>query len=318
MGQNNKSTNSHKSIDYKQILKYVVVFVSGMIFMVLLMYACGNISGNSGKHPDNSGKTESIEKTEAARETENEQSPFAAQSESSESPENNNRATSGNATSGNASAEDETEETYKIMDRKVYLTFDDGPSENTGYVLDLLKKYNIKATFFVIGREDDESAAYYRRIIEEGHTLAMHSYTHNYNTVYADIDAFKNDVDRISALLTEKTGVTPVFYRFPGGSSNTVSNVDIEECKEYLLEKGISYFDWNVSSGDGSNATSAQSIIDNVINGVKDRSNSVVLMHDSISKNNTMEALESLIIKLNRMEVEFLPITEDTKPVRHR
>ena len=318
MGQNNKSTNSHKDMDYKQILKYLLVFVCGMVFMVLIMYACGNISRNPEKYPDDLSNTESTEKTEAVKETETAQPPSDTQPENSERPENNGRATSGNATSGNASTEDETEETYKIMDRKVYLTFDDGPSENTGYVLDLLKKYNIKATFFVIGREDDESAAYYRRIIEEGHTLAMHSYTHNYNTVYADIDAFKNDVDRISALLTEKTGVTPVFYRFPGGSSNTVSNVDIEECKQYLLEKGISYFDWNVSSGDGSNATSAQSIIDNVINGVKDRSNSVVLMHDSISKNNTMEALESLIIKLNRMEVEFLPITEETKPVRHR
>lgn len=211
----------------------------------------------------------------------------------------------------------ETEDSEPV--KQVYLTFDDGPSPNTGLVLDILAEYGIKATFFVVGYEDEESAEYYKRIVEEGHTLAMHSYTHNYGIIYENIDAFRQDVTRLSDLLTDITGVKPVIYRFPGGSSNTVAAMDINECKAYLEQEGIVYFDWNVSSGDGNaNKTPVESIVSNVVDGVSERQRSVVLMHDSAAKSNTVEALCTIIEKLQEMNVVFLPITETTKPVQHK
>ncbi|MBO4461285.1 MAG: polysaccharide deacetylase family protein, partial [Lachnospiraceae bacterium] len=104
--------------------------------------------------------------------------------------------------------------------KKVYLTFDDGPSHNTELILDILKEYNVKATFFVIGRNDEYSKSLYKRIVDEGHTIALHSYTHRYSSIYASLDAYKEDLQKISDLVYDATGVRSKFIRFPGGSSN--------------------------------------------------------------------------------------------------
>lgn len=226
------------------------------------------------------------------------------------------------ATSGNAAPNDvqdvESKEATEWWQRYVYLTFDDGPSENTDYVLEVLRKHNIKATFFVVGHDSELSAERCRQIVEEGHTLAMHSYTHDYNLIYSDIEAFKADFYRISDLLTQETGIRPVVYRFPGGSSNSAAQEGLTEYKNFLEEQGVVYFDWNVSSGDGRNGITAEEIVNNVISTVSGRTNSVVLMHDSAYKTSTMEALETVIQELEAMEVEFLPITAETTPVQHR
>ena len=125
---------------------------------------------------------------------------------------------------------------------KVYLTFDDGPSSNTAQILDILKKHDLKATFFVVGREGEEEKALYRRIVEEGHTLAMHSYSHRYNALYQSREAFEQDFAQIQNYLYEITGQECLFYRFPGGSSNHVSNTDMTEFIRYLNSQGITYF----------------------------------------------------------------------------
>ena len=117
---------------------------------------------------------------------------------------------------------------------KVYLTFDDGPSSNTVQILDILKENDVKATFFVIGREDEASKALYQRIVDEGHTLAMHSFTHKYSTLYSSIEAFEEDFSRIQNYLYEVTGKESLFYRFPGGSSNHVSNENMKEFISFL------------------------------------------------------------------------------------
>lgn len=112
---------------------------------------------------------------------------------------------------------------------KVYLTFDDGPSENTDAILDILAEYNVKATFFAIGQEGEENMTMYQRIVSEGHTLGMHSYSHSYSTVYKSLDDFKSDFYKIQNYIEGVTGVKPVYYRFPGGSNNLVSEVDVKE-----------------------------------------------------------------------------------------
>lgn len=202
--------------------------------------------------------------------------------------------------------------------QQVYLTFDDGPSENTVKILDILKEKNIKATFFVIGKEDEESKALYQRIIAEGHTLGMHSFSHKYSVIYDSLDAFKEDVSHLRSYLAEITGVEPDIMRFPGGSSNQVSNTDMAEFIQYLNEEGITYYDWNVASGDAtSQAYTAEELVQNVITDVARYDTSIVLMHDAAAKGTTVDALVPMIEQLQTMGVQLLPIDENTKLIQH-
>lgn len=202
--------------------------------------------------------------------------------------------------------------------QKVYLTFDDGPSENTAKILDILKEKNVKATFFVIGKEDEESKALYQRIVAEGHTLGMHSFSHKYSVIYDSLEAFEEDVNQLRSYLAEITGVEPDIMRFPGGSSNQVSNTDMTEFIRYLKEEGITYYDWNVASGDAtSQAYTADELVQNVITDVEKYDTSIVLMHDAATKGTTVDALGPMIDQLQAMGVELLPIDENTKPIQH-
>ncbi|MCR5544897.1 MAG: polysaccharide deacetylase family protein [Lachnospiraceae bacterium] len=201
---------------------------------------------------------------------------------------------------------------------KVYLTFDDGPSENSNAILDILDDYNVKATFFVVGREDEDSLAVYKRIVDEGHTIAMHSYSHSYSNLYSSLDAFKSDLERIQNLIYDATGVDCDLYRFPGGSSNQVSNADMTEYIKYLNDENIRYLDWNVASGDATSvAYSADDLVENVMTDVVKYKTSVVLMHDADNKDATVEALPKLIEQLQGIGAVILPVSEDTEMIQH-
>lgn len=214
----------------------------------------------------------------------------------------------------------EPEEDYSMYDKRIYLTFDDGPSRNTDKILDILKEYDVKATFFVVGKTDEESVRAYQRIVAEGHTLAMHSYSHKYSEIYASKESFEQDIRQLQEYLYQITGVWPRFYRFPGGSSNTVSKVDMQELIEYLNESGITYFDWNIASGDAiSGQLGKDTIVNNCIGGIKAKQECMILMHDASDKNSTVEALSLLIEQVRSSEnAVFLPITDETTTVQHR
>ena len=215
----------------------------------------------------------------------------------------------------------ETEEGTEMVEdvrKRVYLTFDDGPSTGTEEILEILRKYDVKATFFVVGKEDSYSMEMYKKIVEEGHTLGMHSYSHQYSTIYQSVEHFAKDIERLETLLKRATGEEVKLFRFPGGSSNLVSNIGMQEFVKYLNDEGITYFDWNVSSGDAtSKSLEAETLVRNVIQDVGIYKNSVVLMHDAIDKPNTVEALPMLLEELQKMDVDILPITEDVKPIQH-
>ena len=201
---------------------------------------------------------------------------------------------------------------------KVYLTFDDGPSENTAKILDILDDYGVKATFFVIGHTDEESQALYKRIVDEGHTIGMHSYSHNYSSLYSSLDSFSADFDKIQNLIYDVTGVDSIYYRFPGGSSNLVSNTNMAVFIKYLDDQGITYMDWNVSSGDAtSQAYTPDELVENVMSDVVKYKTSVVLLHDSDTKENTVEALPKMIEELQAKGAVILPISEDTTLIQH-
>ncbi|MSS64618.1 polysaccharide deacetylase family protein [Velocimicrobium porci] len=212
--------------------------------------------------------------------------------------------------------EEELDKTIK--EKKVYLTFDDGPGQYTDELLDVLAEYDIKATFFVIGKSDEHSIKMYKRIVKEGHTLAMHSYTHKYDKIYESVKMFDEDFNKLSDLLYEATGERPKYYRFPGGSSNTVSNLPMTNFISYLNKKGITYFDWNVINGDATGKKlSSEQMINSVMSGIRQHDTSIVLMHDMVSKNTTVKSLPALIEKLQKEDYVILPITKYTKAIQH-
>ena len=196
--------------------------------------------------------------------------------------------------------------------RKVYLTFDDGPSSNTGEILDILAEY-------VVGKEEEKYQPLYKRIVEEGHTLAMHSYSHKYNEIYQSKESYVEDLTKLQEFLYDTTGVWCRYCRFPGGSSNTVSQVDMHELIAYLEEQDMSYYDWNVSSGDASSAyINPEAIVRNSTARLQEFHEAIILMHDASDKNSTVEALPKLIEQIQAMEdTKILPITDDTEAIHH-
>ena len=202
---------------------------------------------------------------------------------------------------------------------KVYLTFDDGPSIYTNDILDILDSYNVKATFFVVGKEETNAEEALQRIVDEGHTLGMHSYSHKYKELYESMDSFTQDFARIRDYIYQATGVESVCYRFPGGSSNTVSEIDMHDFIDYLDSQGVEYYDWNVSSGDGgSMKLSTDTLLENCTKDIDTRDTSIILLHDSAEKPTTVEALPDIIENiLARPDTVILPITENTRPIHH-
>lgn len=214
---------------------------------------------------------------------------------------------------------DSASETEKPAGRKVYLTFDDGPSRYTEEILDILDQYDVKATFFVVGKESDWAREALQEIVDRGHTLGMHSYSHKYAEIYESVESFSEDLDKIQNYVYDATGITSTVYRFPGGSSNTISKVDMNVFADYLDTREIRFFDWNVSSGDAvKGGVSVEQLTKNVMGDVVRHKNVIVLMHDAANKRTTVEALPIIIENILALEdTEILPITDETEPVQH-
>lgn len=204
-----------------------------------------------------------------------------------------------------------------VYEKIAYLTFDDGPSENTVNILDILDRYKVKATFFVNGKEGAVNEERYKEIAKRGHSIGLHSYTHNFEQVYESVESFSQDTERIHAYIQNITGVDTCLYRFPGGSSTT-RTANILEYIDYIGSIGYKYFDWNVSSGDAAAVSlTAENIVENVMNGVTGHNRVIILMHDSAARDTTVEALPTIIEKLLNEGYEILPIVETTTPVHH-
>lgn len=166
-----------------------------------------------------------------------------------------------------------------IGDKVIYLTFDDGPSVYTKELLNILKEYNVKATFFVTGNGNRE---YIKKAYNEGHSIGIHTYSHVYKNVYASEEAYFNDLEKVQKIIKEQTGEESRLVRFPGGSSNTVSRFNkgiMTRLSKELERRGYKYFDWNVSSSDTVKSNS-DDIANTVIRRLK-KGNNVVLQHDT-------------------------------------
>lgn len=202
--------------------------------------------------------------------------------------------------------------------RKVYLTFDDGPSPNTEDILDCLNKYGVKATFFVVRRDGRNYEKLYQRIVDEGHSLGMHSTSHVYSEIYSDVDSFMADTLNLRDFLYMVSGTESDIYRFPGGSSNRAGAADMNDLADALYSEGILYFDWNISSQDATaGGLSKDAIVRNVINRIEDSGDeAIILFHDLSSKVTTVEALPEIIEYIQSLDnTVILPITRDTNPI---
>lgn len=202
--------------------------------------------------------------------------------------------------------------------KTVYLTFDDGPSQNTPKVLDILDKYEAKATFFVIGVNTDY-LHYIKEAYDKGHTIGLHTFTHDYASLYASDEAYLNDLAKIGETVKEQIGYIPAFVRFPGGASNTVSASYcagiVSRMAEKLHELGYQYYDWNVSSGDGSGGLTADQII---AHSQTEQFNKVmILFHDSATKDSTVEALPKIIEYYKERGYVFRAIDRSSIAIQH-
>ena len=216
------------------------------------------------------------------------------------------------------SAEEEVPEEDEKKIRKVYLTFDDGPSIYTKGILDVLKRYNVRATFFVTGM-NPQYGEYLQEILDDGHSLGIHTYSHVYSDIYSSLEAFQEDFNKMRDYIYQNTGEDIKLYRFPGGSgNNVVSEETRKQIMEWLEEEEILYFDWNVYSGDAENQLlSAEKIAENCIKGVKDCNTAIVLLHDSGSKKSTIEALPLIIEGINQLDdTVLLPMDEETVTIQ--
>lgn len=221
-------------------------------------------------------------------------------------------------TSGAAKLQTMTGDVKPAAEKRAYLTFDDGPSHNTMEILDILDANNVKATFFVVGK-DESYYECYRQIVKRGHTLGLHSYSHDYDRIYAGLHEFAEDIEELQKLLYDVTGVECVYYRFPGGSSNTVARTDMGELISYVDSKGLIYFDWNALNNDAvCGSYTPEQLVDNIMKDAVQHDDVVILMHDLDSRHTTVESLQLLIDELRDKGYELLPIDESTPLVRHR
>ena len=217
-----------------------------------------------------------------------------------------------------STAEPTIKPTDDTTTKKVYLTFDDGPGSQTGKILDILKKNHVKATFFVTGKEDASSKKIYQRIVKEGHTLAMHSYSHIQDVIYDSKEAFEKDLKQINRCLYEATGVHTKFYRFPGGSSTQNTSLPIQNFIDVLKKNHYLYLDWNVISPDINNANATkEQVVTFVMQGVDAYDTAVVLMYDVADKPMTVKALPSIIKQIKAKNYELLPVDESMILIQH-
>lgn len=212
-----------------------------------------------------------------------------------------------------------TEWNFSTNGRKtVYLTIDDGPSAMTPQVLDILDRYGCKATFFVVGHNED-CFPYIAEAYKRGHTIGLHTMSHDYAYIYSSVDAYYADLAEIGEVVKNQIGYVPCFIRFPGGSSNAVSasysTGIMTTLTQSVQEQGYQYYDWNLSVGDGSEHTTEEIIG----YGTADEGNEniMLLCHDSATKQSTIDALPAIIEHYQALGYSFEAIDRNSWVCHH-
>ena len=239
------------------------------------------------------------------------------QSKPTENKTNENK-TQTNKVSENKTSESKT--TTSNGKSIAYLTFDDGPSSITNSVLDILKKYNVKATFFVINSGNYNKTTLQREV-NEGHTIGLHAYDHNYAIAYKDDNSYLDGIDKLRAKVKADTGFDSHYIRFPGGSSNTISKRYskgiMSRITKTAKQRGYKYYDWNVDDDDAGRARTADDCYNNVVRELRPNRSNIVLMHDFGTNKKILEALPRIIEYCQKNGYTMLPIDDNTPEIHH-
>ena len=199
--------------------------------------------------------------------------------------------------------------------KTMYLTFDDGPSaEYTDTILDVLAKYNIKATFFLVGENVEKRPEVAKRIAQEGHTIGIHCYSHAYDDIYDSVESYVEDFEKAYQVIYETTGVEVKIFRFPGGSVNAYNKKICKDIITEMTERGYTYFDWNASLEDAVKKTTPEELVKNAKDTAMDRERVILLAHDTIY--NTSLCIEDIILQFPEYKME--PLSEEVVPIRFR
>lgn len=203
-------------------------------------------------------------------------------------------------------------------EKRIYLTFDDGPGPYTAKLLDVLAEHDAHATFFLVNTGYHMDSLL-ERMVQEGHGVGIHSLNHDFKTLYSSEEAFWEDLLGMQELIREKTGVTTMLMRFPGGSSNTISRRSpgiMSRLTRQVTEAGFCYFDWNVDSGDAYGCCDEERIYQNIIAGIRGKTAAVVLQHDI--HEHSVRVVERILRWGEANGYRFLPLTADSPCCHHR
>lgn len=200
-----------------------------------------------------------------------------------------------------------------------YLTFDDGPSQNTKEILDILDEYQIKATFFVTGTSP-QHFHYIKEAYQKGHTIGLHTYSHDYEYIYSSLKNYISDLNKIKDVVYQQIGKNVDFIRFPGGSSNLVSKKYNDGIMTRLTKKvidlGYQYYDWTSINGDGEGIKTVEGLKKKAIEEIGDQEDIMFLMHDSGTQENTVKALPDILDYLIEKGYVF-QVLDKTSPTFH-
>ncbi len=194
-----------------------------------------------------------------------------------------------------------------LEEKKIaYLSFDDGPSYITSDILETLYEHNTKATFFVLGCTiTGEGEECLKEMVEQGHTIGIHTYSHNYKNIYSSVEAFLDDFYKDYLLIYETTGVKVNIFRFPWGSYNTYNKNIRDELIAEMKRRGFTYYDWNVSAEDSVGNPSEYRIKHNVLKDLDQFDNPIILMHDSSVNRLTAKTLPDILESIKEKGYDF-------------
>ena len=322
--------NTHTAKIKLSLLPILVFIISLILISVQIAFSWNNllaknettntsqtIASTSQQEVQNTTKSETNNTPAAINNNTNTTNTTETQAKPTENKTNENK-TQTNKVSENKTAESKT--TTSNGKSIAYLTFDDGPSSITNSVLDILKKYNVKATFFVINSGSYNKTTLQREV-NEGHTIGLHAYDHNYAIAYKDDNSYLDGIDKLRAKVKADTGFDSHYIRFPGGSSNTISKRYskgiMSRITKTAKQRGYKYYDWNVDDDDAGRARTADDCYNNVVKELRPNRSNIVLMHDFGTNKKILEALPRIIEYCQKNGYTMLPIDDNTPEIHH-
>lgn len=322
--------NTHTAKIKLSLLPILVFIISLILISVQIAFSWNNLLA----------KNETINTSQTIASTSQQEVQNTTKSETNNTPStiDNNKNTTNTTETQSKPTENKTNEnkiqTNKVSENKTteskttisngksiaYLTFDDGPSSITNSVLDILKKYNVKATFFVINSGSYNKTTLQREV-NEGHTIGLHAYDHNYAIAYKDDNSYLDGIDKLRAKVKADTGFDSHYIRFPGGSSNTISKRYskgiMSRITKTAKQRGYKYYDWNVDDDDAGRARTADDCYNNVVRELRPNRSNIVLMHDFGTNKKILEALPRIIEYCQKNGYTMLPIDDNTPEIHH-